>query len=363
MKALYLKWLPVFTSWVLTGALLASIIRGIYRSVKYVFGSALSWEEKWEFIPAYSLAIGICSIGARMCGILILSFENASEHEIALGNFLLSYSLAIGIGVTIGGEWFIQKISEILVVGPLIGAIGGVLIGMTLGMVVDKLLGLDFIYVLFSMALGGLLGAHYIGKPIFQDMTEMISKIVTHIFTSLLILWRFRTILCSHCFRYTHPLHSSYDAGIRSCEHCQHDVENTKIVGKIIFTFGNLSLNIENKEYALTNLQVELLTLPQRVFVLSNPDFQSLQPYIEVSEIYLDTKTCHIQKIEQCIAYVCHYLSEKRVKTLRIFYQGQLDDLGERLKNTLQNTFQHIEQIMYNGEVDTIKNHKKTEER
>ncbi len=112
-----------------------------------------------------------------------------------------------------------------------------------------------------------------------------------------------------------------------------------------MFAFGIFSLTIDGQDYTLTQSGFEALRLPNRVIVYANPGFKTPKHRIDVSEIYIDTKTCDSKKLERAITYMCHYLPHKRLHSMRIFYQGRLDDLGEHLQHTLQNTFQHIERM------------------
>lgn len=176
---------------------------------------------------------------------------------------------------------------------------------------------------------------------VMHVLTRGIQQIISFMITPFF----HRNILCNHCWCYTDPFQSQYQNGKRFCEHCQQEVEHTKMKGKVIFMFGTFSVNIDDKEYTITTPRFEVLKLPNRVVVLSNPGFKAPQHRIDVSEIYIDTKTCHSQHLERGITYICHYLPDKSVNTIQLFYRGNLDDLGEHLKNTLHNTFQHIEEI------------------
>jgi len=48
---------------------------------------------------------------------------------------------------------------------------------------------------------------------------------------------------------------------------------------------------------------------------------------------------------ERFIIYIINYPSRGGLQSVRIFHQGELDELGDNLKNTLQNNFEYIERI------------------
>jgi hypothetical protein len=103
-------------------------------------------------------------------------------------------------------------------------------------------------------------------------------------------------------------------------------VEHTAESGKVIFTFGDFPQQAEG-----------------RVFVLSNPDFEQQDQPIDVSEVYIDTTTCDKRLLERFMAFIAHYSPKRGLRSVQIFYRGELEDLGENLKNALQNTFKFVE--------------------
>jgi general secretion pathway protein G len=191
----------------------------------------------------------------------------------------------------------------------LAGNIGGIGIA-----VIPMVMGIVLIAIMFNNVVPLLI--NFIGRLVF-------------ILTSpLLILVRYKTILCNHCLRYTSPLDSTHRLGVRYCEHCQGDVEYTSDPGKVIFSFGNISLNPSG-----------------RVFLLSNPDVEHQEQPVDVSEVYLDPKTCDRRLVERFITYILHYPPRHDRQSLQLFYTGKLEELGTNLKNVLQNNFEHIEKF------------------
>jgi hypothetical protein len=160
-------------------------------------------------------------------------------------------------------------------------------------------------------------------------------RIVFPLTRSLFAFLRFRTIICESCLRYTSPPQSRYDTGRRYCEHCDEEVEDTKEPGKVILTFGNLSLDPEG-----------------RVFVLSDPEFEQKEQPIDVSEVYIDTKTCNTRLFERFITYILHFRPKYGLHSVKIFYKGELEGLGQNLKNTLHNNFTRIEKSVDLSDVD-----------
>lgn len=208
------------------------------------------------------------------------------------------------------------------------GILGG---GLSLG---SLSITLESSYFIFLSAFGG--GA-VVGTLLsvaamwgFAVMTgianNVVGKMLDFVLSPFFIFWRFRTLICQHCLRHTHSFHSTYEHGIRYCEHCHQEVEHRKDPGKVIFMFGIL------------------LDKPDgdRIFFLSNPDLEQKEDPFEVSEVYIDTKTCNTFLLERFITHITNYPPEKGIQSVQIFYQGKLDDLGENLKNALRNTFAEL---------------------
>ncbi len=82
-----------------------------------------------------------------------------------------------------------------------------------------------------------------------------------------------------------------------------------------------------------------------RGFLLTNPDFEFTDQPVEVSEVYIDTTTCDHLLLERFMTYILNYPPKKGVRPVKIFYQGEFDDLGDNLKNALRNTFEYIKKI------------------
>ena len=63
------------------------------------------------------------------------------------------------------------------------------------------------------------------------------------------------------------------------------------------------------------------------------------------THVYIDTKTCNSLLLERFLTYILNYPPVKGLQSVQILYQGTLDDLGDHLKNALQNTLPHIQQF------------------
>lgn len=88
-----------------------------------------------------------------------------------------------------------------------------------------------------------------------------------------------------------------------------------------------------------------MIKRPGRVFICSNPGFSSAGRGVDVSEVYIDTKTCESHRLERFVTYMVHSPPTHGLQSVQIFYWGELDDLGDNLKNALQNNFIRIEEI------------------
>lgn len=193
----------------------------------------------------------------------------------------------------------------------------------------------------FGAITGGSIGGIIHGVVLISSfVTLILSRFVLLIGSRLMFpLLGFKTIICQHCLRYTVPFRSHYREGIRYCEHCQKEVERTNISGKVLFTFGTFTLKLGDQEVHLTNPRFAVLKQPGRVFICSNPGFKSVEKIVDVSEVYIDTKTCDPRKLERFITYMVHY----GLQSVKVFYKGDLDDFDEHLRNALRNTFECIE--------------------
>lgn len=230
-----------------------------------------------------------------------------------IGRILEEFAREIGVWVLIGGTsgWIVwanflwndtKVFGESLFGGLFLGGLTGGFVGTLYGSIVD----------------------------LFFLVARILSRFIYSFLKPLLIQIRFKQIICRSCLRYTLPLDSRYELGIRYCEHCQKAVEHTKIPGKVIVTFGNYPKTSEPE---------------QRVFVLADPDFEKKEQPVDVSEVYIVPKTTDKRLFERFITYIVNYPPKDGLPSVQILYQGELDDLGVNLKNVLHNTFEHVQQI------------------
>lgn len=130
----------------------------------------------------------------------------------------------------------------------------------------------------------------------------------------------FKKSICSGCLRYSIPSNARYDFGIRKCEYCNQVIDKIKDSNKVIFTFGDWRIGQAN-----------------RSFILSNPDFEKKTSSMDVSEVYIDTATVDKLLIEKFITYIRNYPPRYGLKSVRVFFKGNLDDLGYLQRQILNN--------------------------
>lgn len=238
-----------------------------------------------------------------------------------------------------------REIEMGIVVGCLFGSLVGLIIGVFAGIYGGALI---FVFAggVLGLVEGFVLWAAAGGMTVLGELlARIIGSLISPLCVPLCILLRYNTIICEHCLRYTRPFQSRYEQGIRYCEHCRKPVERTDVTGKVIFTFGQFTLHREGDEVALTNPKFELLRRPNRVFICSNPGFREAERGVDVAEVYIDTATCDPGKLERFLTYISQIPPENGVQSIHVFYQGELDELGENLKHALRNTFPQMERI------------------
>lgn len=137
---------------------------------------------------------------------------------------------------------------------------------------------------------------------------------------------RFREVICDNCYRYTAPLKSKYQGGERKCEHCAKNVEHTKEVGKVIFSFGDYGVDQDGRK-----------------FIFKNPNFVDIHAPRDVSEVYIDVDSTDPVCIERFVAQVRELFPPKKgLDSITIFHRGDLSDLGQPIVNLITNNFDHV---------------------
>jgi hypothetical protein len=297
------------------------------RSVGGVFGSGGGWLMPLIVVPIggmfietrfnFWLFVGLIVILGILAVVYTGSLLGRFASEIVSGGILFATILGTGISIVAGVMLWTEAGFGVGITGAGLGA------GLSFfaSLIMQWIIGVMLLFSLF------------------------ISHLVSVVLAPLLIMIRYSTIICQHCLRYAYPFKSRYEAGTRYCEHCQKPVERTHVAGKVIFTFGTFTLKLDNDEIQLANPNFELITRPGRVFICSNPGFKAAERGVDVSEVYIDTKTCELHRLERFMTYVVHTPLTHGLQSVKIFYQGELDDLGENLKNVLRNNFRHIEKI------------------
>lgn len=307
----------------------AGIFPGVYLSLKHILG--------WKFLQGKTLrhlergGIPVFLLRAGLFG--FFSSFTLTELPIGLVTSFLFALLNVFIINWLGlRQWGKKSYRQVLLSGIVAGGVvGGLWFGFILfytASALDHTMIIVFTSVL-SVLSGAIEGGLTNGVTmLLLFMGGHLSRFTFRVLAPLFIIPRFAAIICNHCYRMTFPLKCRYELGRRSCEHCQQAVEDTKEVGNVIFTFGNISFSRGG-----------------RVFVLSNPDFEHKEHHVEVSEVYIDPPTTDKRLLERFITYIVNYPPEKGLQAVQICYQGELDALGDHLKNALQNTFTQIEKI------------------
>jgi hypothetical protein len=206
-----------------------------------------------------------------------------------------------------------SSLVEGVVMGTL-GALSGIIVGYLVG--------------IFLSLIAGLL------MKIIVSIAKIMNKLVSVVLIPLLAGLRFATIICDNCFRYTKPRKSRYEDGIRYCEHCNKPVEYTRERGKVRLAFGNFG-----------KFQLRKMRSGGRTFLLVNSGFEQENHRIDVSRVYLDTETCDPRLLEGFIIYTINSPPKDGLQSVQILHHGKLEELGDNLKNTLQNNFKYIEEI------------------
>ncbi len=135
-------------------------------------------------------------------------------------------------------------------------------------------------------------------------------------------------IICEKCLRYSSPLKSEYIGGIRYCEHCNNILKTRRKRGKVVFVFGKYNTSRIRKT--------------KRTFVINNPDFSERKDVTDVSEIYIDTKTANEMILMYFMSFVVNHPPKYGLESIKVFYIGNLDDLGTNLRNLMTNKFKNV---------------------
>jgi len=200
-------------------------------------------------------------------------------------------------------------------------------------------------FLLYLLLLMWWKGSRYL-QTIVPSLLKIVSSLKQLTITPVLNLFRFKTIICPHCLRYTHPFHTRYHDGRRYCEHCHGRIGQTSEAGRVVVIFGTF------KEQHLKQI-----TTGNRIFCLANPDFEKKTVPIDVSTVWVEPSTSQESLLERFLAYIVNYPPEQGVQSVHIVICGNLTDLQESLKNALQNTFRHVQQIHNMGEKEVTSIH------
>lgn len=306
---------------------LAGILPGVYRSLKHILGWKALQGNAQRYLEQREIVIFLLRTGLFM----FFFFFILSSSALTIGFGVLFAFLNILLLKRLKRrQRGMKNYRRVLLSGFMAGSIiGGIWIGIIWLFIGVSFTSMTVLGLLVSVLNGGFKGGLVNGVTmLICFMGGRLNQLMFRLIAPLFILPRFAPIICNQCYRVTFPLKCRYELGQRFCEHCQQAVEDTKMFGKVVFTFDDVPLSHEG-----------------RVFVLSNPDFEYKKHHVEVSEVYLDPQTTDKRLLERFITYIVNYPPRRGLKPVTIFYRGELKDLGVPLANALRNTFTHIAKI------------------
>ncbi|MEW6608718.1 MAG: hypothetical protein AB1414_14940 [bacterium] len=321
-----------------SGIILSALLRELYRAINKVIG-----KDIW-ILKRISLVIfggSLVSIFGGLAGCLfhrgyglavylyLPYMDRGSQYTIFIVGLGAPFTVIIG-SILFANE-DISGITAGMIVGGIVGLIGAIvdIVGICEAIAIVDTGGDEVLAAMFLGGFANVGGGMIVGIAAGGIAPAVNYYIFSHLLTPFLILLIYRRIICNNCLRYTEPLRSTYNNGTRRCEHCKAEVERTKECGKVIFTFGNYQIQQGGN----------------RMFILSEPpceEFYNQDRLIDLSEVYIDTKTADKFRIEQFITYILNYPPPKYgLTSVGIFYKGNLDDLAH-LKNSILNNFDRV---------------------
>jgi hypothetical protein len=318
----------------------------IYTMIFYVSWSMMA-EKKvivWDAVTAGVL------IGA-VCGFEIFwLLERFLFNRVDLGDKAIYASTAFGLPILIMGTIAIRQFVflSLLIVAPIswLAAlyIGSEWIGFedkdketvwTCIWVMSGFFGsvIGFVYSepwynFFANALGGMILCAAIIGGIYAAIWA-IEKALSPIIGLSLKKSIYKAIICNTCYRYTMPTKSTYEKGIRYCEHCNHAVDFTKETGKVIFVYGDFHLNGNGRKFVF------------RDFDCAKHPYQ-----MDISELYLDSESADPALVEKFVTHVREACVPRHgTKAVRVFYRGPLCQIGKNLENVILNNFPDVVEV------------------
>jgi hypothetical protein len=160
-------------------------------------------------------------------------------------------------------------------------------------------------------------------------MAKGVHGVFVPLATSVLGRVKYNPLLCHTCFQYSQPGRSPYKDGERFCEHCRHQIPRTaETPGRLIVIFGKFPVKKKRRQY-----------------VLADPDLKDHDASIEVSALGINTADCDKQLLKNFIYYSINYPPTKGLRSIGVLYRGNLDELGDTLKQALQNTFGSVKSV------------------
>lgn len=313
------------------GILLGGLTGLLYRSGKKWATPPPSSDE--PIYPDFVIGggFGLLASGVGNAGMWMVALFLGGVAQ-GMSDILTALSLSGIVGIVLGGcaglvgTPYLADIEKpaYRLVGRLIGALSGVSAGVFMTGIYWNMNLLDGV-VLGIIGAGGLVGlGAFVIPAVATGLTSLVARLVVSAWSGCV----FKTAICQGCLQAVPPAQSAYDNGIRYCPHCQQEIKKSGHFRTLRFVLG--------KNFAK----------PQKAtLVVVNPSVHMLTHAVDVSEIYIHTQTCQLQHLEQCITYLLNFPPRRGLASIRVRYEGSLDELGANLNNTLHNTFRHIKRI------------------
>ena len=264
---------------------------------------------------------------------------------------LLHLLSVLGINAFISGEDGLDNISGNLVLNGIVsgifctvlGCVAGIMLGMNdpaLMLVKDEVeraklagqnaWGTAILLSGIGAVLGVLIGA--IGSMtmgFLLPLAKMIHGPIVPFATAILGKIKYKPLLCHTCFQYSQPGRSPYQDGNRFCEYCHHQIPRTADTpGRLIVTFGKFEAKRK-----------------RRLYILADPDLKDHDVLIEVSAIGINTASCDPRLLKNFISYIVEYPPTAGLRSIGVLYKGNLDELGEELKQALRDNFGSVRSV------------------
>ncbi len=142
-----------------------------------------------------------------------------------------------------------------------------------------------------------------------------------------LLSMHFKKCLCPNCYLYSNHIEHKVSFGIRSCNNCKEDIENG-VKKNLMIVFGNI------------------ITQEKPASILcKNKDFSNHKVTTNIESIYIDIKTVDVTLLDSFLTYTSDYQPYGEIKNIPVYYQGNLEDLGQNRINIIKNNFKCLQEM------------------